>query len=159
MPRFGIALLLVLGYAGFLTADTPAKDTKTFTPSKEEQEVLDLTNKERQAAGLPALKANEKLFKAARAHSANMAKQNELNHTLDGKGPGERLADAGYKPAGWAENCAQGQRTPQEALASWMNSEGHKANILGQHAEIGIGIATSEGGVKYWTQVFANPAN
>lgn len=151
-----IGMLVVFG-AARISADDPPKDKDKFTPTKEEQEVLDLTNKERKAAGLAPLKPSEKLFKAARGHSANMAKKNELNHELDGKGPGERLADIGYKHRGWAENCAAGQRTPGEAVTSWMNSEGHKANILSQHAEIGIGVAVAEGGTKYWTQVFANP--
>ena len=140
-----------------LVADDKPKEKEKFTLSKEEQQVLDLTNKERKDAGLKALTANEKLFKAARAHSENMAKKDELNHTLDGKGPSERLADSGYGFRSLGENCAAGQRTPAEAITSWMNSEGHKANLLSEHAEIGIGIAATADGKKYWTQVFANP--
>lgn len=157
MTRFRpcLALAVLVAVAG-LFADEPKKEKDEFKLTKEEQEVLDLTNKERKDAGLEPLKANPKLFKAARDHSANMVKQGELNHILEGKGPGERLADVGYKHRGWAENVAMGQRTPAEVVQSWMGSEGHKANILSRHAEIGIGIAATADGTRYWTQVFAN---
>lgn len=140
-----------------IVADPPQEKKDEFKLTKEEQEVLDLTNAERKNAGLPPLKANAKLFTAARSHSMNMAAKNQIAHFLNGKGPGERLADVDYAHLGWAENVAAGQRTPQEAIQSWMNSEGHKANILSRHAEIGIGIAATADGTRYWTQVFANP--
>src|SRR5437867_3138573 len=75
--------LLPAGIAG----DKPAvdKDAPALELSKEEKALLELTNKEREKAELPPLKANEKLFKAARAHSTNMAKQNKLDHKLDDK--------------------------------------------------------------------------
>jgi uncharacterized protein YkwD len=157
MPRACLLVVLVLT-AGPLRADSPKeKSAPKFTPSKEEQEVIELTNKERKDAGLPPLRVSEKLFKAARAHAANMAKQKKLTHTLDDKDPGDRLKDVSYAHRGWAENVAEGQLTPAEVLKSWMESEGHKANILSQHTEIGIGIATAADGTRYWTQVFANP--
>src|SRR5262249_23571155 len=104
-----LALIVLFVVAG-LFADEPKKDE--FKLTKEEQEVLDLTNKERKDAGLAALKPNAKLFKAARDHSANMAAKNMIEHTLDGKGPAERLGDVGYKFTGLGENVAMGQRTP-----------------------------------------------
>jgi len=138
--------------------ETP-KAVVGFTLDKEEQAILDLTNAERQKAGLTALKANEKLFQVARAHSANMARQEMLSHTLDSEGPDERLRKVGYASATWGENCAAGQRKPEEAVSSWMGSEGHRKNILSQqYSEIGIGIAVSEGGTRYYTQVFGKPA-
>jgi len=142
--------------------DAPKTDiqklTAEFTLSREEQAVLDLTNAERQKAGLAALKPNEKLFQAARGHSANMARQEVLAHTLDEQGPGERLRKAGYRASTWGENCAAGQRTPEEAVSSWMGSEGHRQNLLGQQfTEIGLGIAVSGSGTRYWTQVFGTP--
>jgi uncharacterized protein YkwD len=152
VPIFAILML-----AGWTAADEPKKDKDEFKLSKEEQEILELTNKERKDAGLSALKPNPKLFKAARDHSENMAKQGELNHTLDAKGPAERLADVGYKQRGWAENIAMGQRMPAEIVQMWMGSEMHKANMLSQHTEIGIGVTAAADGTRYWTQVFANP--
>jgi uncharacterized protein YkwD len=130
-----------------------------FTLSREEKALLALTNAERKKAGQPALRPSERLFQAARAHSANMARQEVLAHTLDGEGPGERIRKAGYRATAWGENCAAGQPTPEEAISSWMNSEGHRKNLLGsQYTEVGLGVAVSSGGTPYYTQVFATPA-
>jgi uncharacterized protein (TIGR03000 family) len=147
-------------------AEPGATTAPTKTPagmgplSKDEQAVLDLVNQQREKAGLGALRSNALLLRAAREHSANMARQDKIGHELDGKGPGDRLAAVGYQSFGWGENVAAGQRTPAEAMDSWMTSEGHRANILGpDFQEIGIGVATSPGGTRYWTQVFGRPAN
>lgn len=127
-----------------------------FKLTTREKELLDLVNEQRQKAGLAALRANDKLFQAAREHTANMARQDSLEHTLDGKGPGERIRDKGYEGFGAGENIAAGQRTPAEAMDSWMNSPGHRANILGEdYNEIGIGIASHAQGMLYYTLVFA----
>src|SRR5207248_2362643 len=124
-----------------------------FELSKDEQTLLDLTNRERHKADLRPLKADPKLFAAARKHSANMARQKQLAHTLDDKGPGERLRDAGYRFVGLGENCAAGQRTPAEALQSWLDSPGHRRNTLNaDYIEVGLGVATDADGVRYWTQ-------
>jgi len=127
-------------------------------PSEIEQKVIDQTNAERKKAELPALKPNATLMKAARSHSENMAKQDMLAHELDGKGPDARLDDLGYKHLAVAENCAAGQRTPEEVVASWMESEPHKANILGEkYTEVGVGLAKTADGKIYWTLLFAAP--
>lgn len=123
----------------------------------DEKRLIELVNAERQKADLPPFKANAKLMKAARSHSAHMARKKELAHELDGNGPGERLEDVAYVHRGWGENCAAGQRTPAEAIRCWMNSEGHRANIHGNFQEIGVGLAKSPDGTVYWTQVFALP--
>lgn len=138
----------------------PAVEPKSASKlSADEQAVLDLTNKERAKQGLAPFQANEKLMRAARDHSANMAKKGQLDHTLDGKDPGGRLQDVGYRGFGWGENIAAGQRNAAEALNSWMNSPGHRANILNaEFKEIGIGLAPHGGGGFYFTQVFGTPA-
>jgi uncharacterized protein YkwD len=129
-----------------------------FTLSARENGVLDLVNKERERQGLAPLKANEKLFKAARAHSAAMARLGELGHTLGGKDPGDRMRDVGYEGFGWAENVAMGQPTPRDVMQNWMDSPGHRGNILNSaYREIGIGVAADERGGIYWTQVFGTP--
>jgi uncharacterized protein YkwD len=134
-------------------------DSVVFTLSSDEQTLLELTNKERVKEGLRPLRACARLFEAARKHSANMARQQRLDHTLDGKGPGERLRDLGYRSFGLGENCAGGQRTPAEAISNWLGSPGHRRNMLNAtYVEVGLGIATGENGVRYWTQVFAVPA-
>lgn len=93
----------------------PAKPKGEFEPSAAEQEVIDLTNAERKKAGLAALTVSPKLIKAARSHSANMANQGKLDHTLDAKTADQRVTDAGYQWANSGENIAKGQRTPEEA--------------------------------------------
>lgn len=149
-------VVLLSALCGRTEADE--KKAPAFELTKDEKALLELTNKEREKAELPPLKANEKLFKAARDHSANMAKQNQLDHTLDGKDPGDRLKDVGYEHLGWGENVAGGARTPEEAVQTWMNSPGHRANILNpQYKEIGLGIAKNGDGGPYYTQVFATP--
>jgi uncharacterized protein YkwD len=135
-----------------------AKDDPKFKPTAEEQKILDGINKERAKAKLPELTANEVLFKLARAHSENMAKQDKLDHTLDGKGPAERAKDAGYKGL-IGENCAKGDVTdPVEVVKGWMDSKLHRENILRKDfAEIGVGRARRANGVYYYTLVFAIP--
>ncbi|MGE0609943.1 MAG: CAP domain-containing protein, partial [Pirellulales bacterium] len=124
----------------------------------DEQAVLDLTNKERAKAGGKPLTANGKLTAAARGHSANMARQKTLNHTLDGKQFFERIAATGYQSGYAGENIAYGARTAEEVMNMWMNSPGHKTNILSEnYQQIGIGIRAAADGTKYYTQVFATP--
>lgn len=126
--------------------------------TEQEKALLQLTNTERAREGLPPLQANQKLFQAARGHSENMAKHERLDHTLNGKGPGERLSDVGYQHLGWGENIAAGQQTPEEAITTWMSSPGHRGNILNaSYQEIGLGIARSAAGQMYDTQVFGIP--
>ncbi len=129
-----------------------------FEMTKEEKAVVELTNKEREKENLPALKPHPLLFKAAREHSKNMAKQDKLEHVLDGVKPHERVQKTGYKGGFVGENIAGGRAPfpPREAMKLWMESEGHKANILKKEYEcIGIGIARSASGEMYYTQVFA----
>jgi uncharacterized protein YkwD len=153
----GLALLWTCGLG--LCADQPAnKNEPKFTPSKEEQLLIDLTNKERDKEGLPPLKPNEKLFKAARDHAANMAKQNLMKHELDGKTPLDRVKAVGYVPSYSGENIAAGF-PPAEAIKKWMGSEGHRANILSKDlTEIGVGIGKNLEGKPFYAQVFGSPA-
>ncbi len=127
--------------------------------SPDEKAVVELTNKERERAGLAPLVVNMKLMRAARAHSANMARQNVLTHELDGKSPMHRIRDAHYRHGEYGENCAGGSRTPVDAVRGWLNSEGHRENMMNPgFKEIGIGMAVGKQGRKFWTQVFAEPA-
>jgi uncharacterized protein YkwD len=129
-----------------------------FTISSEEQAILDATNKEREKENLLPVKPNEKLFRAAREHSANMARQQKMEHILDEKTPVDRVRAAGYVHSQLGENIASGQRRPEDAVAAWMKSEAHKKTLLTkEYTEIGIGIAKDEKGKLYYTQVFATP--
>jgi uncharacterized protein YkwD len=141
--------LALLGLPGFCGAGDK------LILSEEEKGVLDLTNAERKAAGLPPLAPNAKLFKAAREHAANMAKQDKLDHVLDEKDLGDRMKAAGYQFLVAGENIAWNQADPKAALQTWMGSEGHRANILNvEYAEIGVAVVKNARGERYWTQVF-----
>lgn len=126
--------------------------------SADEKAVIDGTNAERKAAGLGELKPNAALLAAARKHAANMAKQEHLNHTLDGNNMADRIAAEGYKISHAGENIAHNQRTPKDVVGDWMRSSGHKANILSKdYTEIGVAVVKSAKGEPYWVQVFAAP--
>ena len=108
---------------------------------------------------LPALKLNPALSKIARAHSENMARQGKMEHILDKKGLEDRLREGGYKYAKGGENIAAGEGVSLAMIMqAWMDSKGHRANILMPEAtEIGLGIARDKTGKVYYTQVFAKP--
>lgn len=118
-----------------------------------EQEVVKLTNAERTKAGLSPLQTDDKLMAAAREKSQDMQSNNYFSHTSPTFGsPFDRMKALGiaYKSAG--ENIAQGQRSPQEVVQAWMDSPGHRANILnGKFTHIGVGYVKSG---NYWTQQF-----
>ncbi|MFE9561631.1 CAP domain-containing protein [Streptomyces sp. NPDC006487] len=122
-------------------------------PSGAVAEVLALVNKERSAVGCPVLTVNEKLTKAAQDHSEDMAAHSTMSHTgSDGSDPGQRITRAGYQWRTYAENVAYGYPTAAQVMEGWMNSPGHKRNILDCNVnEIGIGLAQPG---QYWTQDF-----
>ncbi|MCP1122965.1 CAP domain-containing protein [Bacillus sp. 3103sda1] len=133
-------------------ADKPAEDSKGSL-SAFEQKVVDLTNAERAKQGLPALKVDTELSKVARIKSEDMQKNHYFDHTSPTYGsPFDMMKQFGisYRSAG--ENIAQGQQTPEEVVQAWMNSAGHRANILNSgYTHIGVGYV--ENG-NYWTQEF-----
>lgn len=138
------------------SAQAPAKSQKPTAPatnSQAVQQVIDLTNAERKKNGLPALTADAKLNSVAQTKSSDMQKNNYFSHTSPTYGsPFDMMRDQGvsYKSAG--ENIAQGQRTPQEVVQAWMNSEGHRRNILNSnYNHIGVGFDSTG---YHWTQMF-----
>ncbi len=156
MHRLGALGIVWLGIVSLtLRGGDPAKK---FELSELEKELLQLTNEERKKEKLPPLKANPLLFKVARAHAANMAKQGKMEHNLDGKTPGQRLKQAGYKYGFSGENIASGDYPLAVVMKAWMESAGHRKNILGKNfTEIGLGIVKDPKGVPYFAQVFAKP--
>ena len=123
-------------------------------------QVIKLTNKERAKSGCKALRSNSLLKSAAQKHSADMAKKDYFSHTgKDGRSPFDRMTDAGYSFSAAAENIAAGQRTPADVVEGWMNSAGHKKNILNcTYTEIGVGYAKGGSYGTYWTQDFGKAA-
>lgn len=131
----------------------PAAPEGSPAPSGAQAEVLALVNQERAAVGCAALTVNAKLTKAAQDHSADMAAHNNMSHTgSDGSDPGRRITRAGYEWRAYGENVAYGYGTAAKVMEGWMNSPGHKRNILDcSFKEIGIGLAQPG---QYWTQDF-----
>ena len=119
-------------------------------------EVVDLTNRERAGAGLPPLASDALLTTAAQAHSADMVARAFYSHTSpEGSQPWDRAAAAGARRRSIGENIACGQRSPAEVVDGWMNSPGHRANILKpDFTHIGIGFAGGGPAGTYWTQLF-----
>jgi len=118
-------------------------------------QVVALVNKERADAGCDPLTEDAQLEKAAQDHSDDMAARNFFDHVNpDGADPGQRITAAGYQWSTYGENIAQGQQTPEAVMDSWMNSPGHRANILNcSFKDIGMGIHNGSGG-PWWTQDF-----
>jgi uncharacterized protein YkwD len=122
-----------------------------------ETQVVTLTNAERVKNGCGALRIDSRLVAAARAHSNDMVAQNFFSHTgSSGSDFVAREVTAGYpKNGASAENIAWGYPTAQEVVTGWMNSAGHRANILDcSSTAVGVGIATTPSGAIYWTQDF-----
>lgn len=124
-----------------------------------EQQVVDLVNKERAAAGLPALKVNMTLAKVAKTKAADLRDNNYFSHTSPTYGsPFDMMKQFGITYTAAGENIAKGQKTPAEVMKGWMNSPGHKANILNsKYTEIGVGYVTDSNGTGYWVQEFIRP--
>lgn len=123
-----------------------------------ETEVFALVNLERQIQKLHPLQMDSRLHEAALGHSQDMAEQNYFDHTsLDLRTPGTRISQAGYAWSTYGENIAAGYSTPAAVVEGWMNSSGHRANILSSgFCDIGVGYAYSAGSAygAYWTQDF-----
>ena len=120
------------------------------------ERLLALVNAARQQAGVAPLQLHDDLNAAAREHSADMVARNYFSHFgPDGRTPWDRLAAEGVTTGG-QENIAMGQATPEEAVESWMASEGHRQNLLDPAFRfMGIGVQTGADGAPRWTQTFA----
>ena len=121
--------------------------------------MVELVNKERATVGCPAVRSDDKLTLAARGHSADMAARNYFQHTTpEGVEFSTRITNAGYRFSSAGENIAKGYATPADVMRGWMNSPGHKANILKcGYKDLGVGVAADAAGSLLWTQDFAAP--
>lgn len=118
-----------------------------------EQEVVKLTNAEREKQGLAALKIDTELSKVARAKSQDMKDNNYFDHNSPTYGsPFDMMKKFGISYTTAGENIAQGQQTPEEVVQAWMDSPGHRENIMNSSfTHIGVGYVESG---NYWTQQF-----
>jgi uncharacterized protein YkwD len=143
---------LAIGVVGLqsVRADEPAKaapkteaaaapaQENVFELTSTENIVLEMTNKERVSRGLKPLVIDPSLVESARQHANWMASTHRMQHTS--------------KPVG--ENIAMGQNTCTSVMSTWMNSSGHRANILGGWNRVGAAAYTSPSGRIYWCLQF-----
>ncbi|MGM9922939.1 MAG: CAP domain-containing protein, partial [Bacillus sp. (in: firmicutes)] len=129
------------------------KPSTSYEVSAFEQKVVELTNAERAKQGLKPLTLDVELSKVARIKSQDMKDKNYFDHNSPTYGsPFDMMKQFGisYKSAG--ENIAQGQQSPEAVVQAWMNSQGHRENIMNaSYTHIGIGHVADN---NYWTQMF-----
>ncbi|MFB4213143.1 SafA/ExsA family spore coat assembly protein [Shouchella sp. JSM 1781072] len=135
------------------TIQLPGQNTQNLSM---EQEVVQLVNAERAKHGLQPLKENWELSRVARFKSDEMRDRNYFNHTSPTYGsPHQMIRDFGINYRASGENIAAGQTSAQAVFNAWMNSTGHRQNILSSnYTEIGIGYAQGGSYGHYWTQMF-----
>lgn len=144
--RFHVfGLLTVTALASLVTGSLDAREPSiviaerpVIETSSPEMSVISQTNAQRARHGLPPLAVDSQLMSSASRHAQWMASNRNLSH--------------GH---GVAENIAMGQGSAGEAMRSWMNSSGHRANILGSgYTRIGVAVAYTSNGTPYWCQQF-----
>lgn len=150
-PQIKNPALIYVGQKITIPAGAPLKTL--------EEEVVKLVNQKRVANGLQPLTSNWQAARVARIKSQDMINNKYFSHTSPVYGsPFKMMEDYGLKFSAAAENIAMGQRTAQEVVNSWMNSPGHRANILNKSfTQLGVGAAKNASGSIYWTQLFLKP--
>ncbi|HMJ10928.1 MAG TPA: CAP domain-containing protein [Polyangiaceae bacterium] len=152
------AVLLSLAACTVLDESDSDSDPDQGAPCPEAESpeacsVIAVVNSERADQGVPELRFDPALTRAAQAHAADMVARNYFSHdSPEGSDFSDRAAAADYQGFATGENIAQGQRSVQEVMTAWMNSAGHRRNILSTGSnEIGVGIEQ-----RTWVQVFGN---
>ncbi|MGF1499647.1 MAG: CAP domain-containing protein [Elainellaceae cyanobacterium] len=148
-------------------ADSSMPGSETPTDASFIEQVLTLTNEFRTANGKAPLTLNADLTEAAADHASDMAQQDFFSHTgQDGSSVLDRAQETGYDPRAVGENIAAGQTTPEQVVQAWIDSPGHRANLLSDnYTELGVGYTFLEndtGNVNYnhyWAQVFGSSAS
>ncbi|RCX13477.1 spore coat assembly protein SafA/uncharacterized YkwD family protein [Anaerobacterium chartisolvens] len=166
-----IAVKYQIGLSEIIAANPQIKNPALIYPGQKltipnidsvksvESEVVRLVNVQRANAGLKPLTENWELSRIARYKSQDMINKNYFSHTSPTYGsPFDMIKSFGINYSTAGENIAMGQRTAQEVMNGWMNSSGHRANILNSsYTQIGVGLAKNSKGTCYWTQMFIKP--
>jgi len=125
-----------------------------------EGRIIELVNEQRAAQSLPPMKLNDALTNAARYHATDMSQDDYFNHQTHDRSNGSLLKVCNWSDRlkvyfsiynALAENIAWGYSSPEKVMEGWMNSAGHRANILGSYREIGVGYYND-----YWVQDFGS---
>lgn len=164
----GFGLLLALGCGGTARTlptrpEAPIRvplrlDDAPPPPDDLAADLLERHNRIRIDRDLPPLSYSPKLTQAAREQVSGMIAMGKIRHKgTDGSKPSDRVERAGYRFVTVGENVASGQETAEEVMEGWMNSPGHKRNILGEFRELGASKAEDDEGLAYWCVVFASP--
>lgn len=133
---------------------TPEVPDTNQSISQYAKQVATLVNEERAKVGLAPLTLDVTISKAATTRSKEI--QTSFSHTRpNGSSFSTVLKENGISYKGSGENIAWGQKTPKEVMKAWMNSDGHRANILNKnYTKIGVGYVQNSAGTAYWTQLF-----
>lgn len=134
----------------------PAAPAAPAADFSDQSTVLALVNSARADAGLPPMTISSKLSSAAGAQAVRQASNQQMTHE-GGGGLGARVSATGYRWCAVAENVAAGYTSASAVHAGWMNSPGHRANIVSSNTEMGLAKATGADGTVYWAQVFGTP--
>jgi uncharacterized protein YkwD len=162
-PRFCLTTVVcILGvYSASLHSE--AARTRPATAASVAAEIVSLTNAERSDRGRTPLRTNQRLMRAAQIHAEQMARAGRMAHDLPNATyphAEDRLAAAQYRWGMFAENVAQGQSNAAQVVRNWMNSAGHRKNILNPaYTELGTGYAVDRAGRPYFVQVFGRPSS
>ena len=163
-----IAVKYQVGVSELIEANSAIKNPNSIYPGQKitiptdkagssyEEQVVQLVNQERAKVGLKPLKSNWEVARVARYKSQDMIDKNYFSNTSPTNGsPLDMMKNFGITYSTAGENIAAGQATPKEVVNAWMNSEGHRKNILSsQFTEIGVGYAKGGSYGHYWTQMF-----
>jgi uncharacterized protein YkwD len=144
------------------TPSDPPPDAPPASITAQERVIVDRTNQARAEAGIAPLEVDDRLQRAARIHAENMARLDRLAHELpetDTPTLSDRARAAGYRFSMLGENIAFNYFSPSQAVDGWLDSEGHRRNILtAEYTQIGVSVAYNSFGQPYYIQVFGRPA-
>jgi uncharacterized protein YkwD len=157
MARLLVAAVTVALLATLAQFLLPAPATALLIQDEPTLAVVALTNDARQGAGAAPLTVHPALTEAAQFHAQWMTDTGCFEHRCDGEPDlRARIEAAGYmRWSAIAENIAYGQPTPEVAVTGWLNSPGHRRNMLNtRFTEIGVGLTYDGNGRPYWVQVF-----
>ncbi len=137
------------------STETTTSSSSSSNQSSIANQVLNLVNSARAKENLAPLKLNLALSNVAQAKSEDMQKNNYFEHTSPTYGsPFDMIKKFGISYSSAGENIAKGQKTAEAVVNAWLNSEGHRANILNKNfTDMGLGYVNT-GGTTYWTQMF-----
>jgi uncharacterized protein YkwD len=159
LRTYGItAALGVFTMGGVLPqCEPPPPPPPVVQVSDVQNAVVATVNQHRAQAGRAGVAIDARLTAAAQRQSDDMARRQTMTHSGgDGSDGGTRIRNAGYGWSTWGENVAAGQSAPAEVMSAWLNSPGHRANILnGGMVHIGVAATTGSNGVIYWSMVLA----